>query len=228
MRNPWQHIPQAAPFVLPDDRSYIDAYNARETKLDHFVNLNYTPEPRLGPIDAPVVLLQLNPSYDAAHPEGHPNFEDSHRHLESLKDEFHPHVGLVPGEAWWQRCLGALVSAVGNRAQVARCLCSIEFFPYRSRKFSHGQIRLPSQSYTFELVRAAIDRGAIFVVARNFRLWLAAVPELLPLQGAHRLYVLKSARRISLSEKTLPDRAFAQIVDVVKSCSDRGKSSENT
>lgn len=62
MDNPWRQLSSNAPFVLTDDLALIEAYNHFHEKQDTWINLSHTPEPRLGPVNAPVIILQLNPS----------------------------------------------------------------------------------------------------------------------------------------------------------------------
>jgi hypothetical protein len=60
---------------------------------------------------------------------------------------------------------------------VARGVLCAEYFPYHSKSFKKGAL-LPSQEYTFDLVRRAIERGAVVLLMRSKRLWLDAVPKL--------------------------------------------------
>lgn len=176
--NPWLRLPSEPPYVLPEDKPFIEAFNQGHAPDSNYrINLDYIPEPRLGPTSAPVVILQLNPSYARG------EFDNARRHdanLSSIRNESHHHLGAdsTLGGAWWDARLRSLRETVGETQLVNR-ICSIEFFPYRSISFAHGNIRLPSQQYTFSLVRDAIKRKAIFVVTRNFALWKSAIPELL-------------------------------------------------
>lgn len=71
LTNPWLAIPDQADYVLAEDKPYLDAHNSRHKQgSDSWINLAYTPEPRLGPINAPVYMLQANPSYDHSLPTG--------------------------------------------------------------------------------------------------------------------------------------------------------------
>ena len=56
--------------------------------------------------------------------------------------------------------------------RLSRNICSIQFFPYRSLKFGHGSIKLPSQNYTFALVRERLANGALIIVMRGYKLWV--------------------------------------------------------
>ncbi len=87
-----------------------------------------------------------------------------------------------------------------GRARVAKRLICVEFFPYHSKRFGHADLRLPSQQYTFQLVRLAIARSALIILSRGKRLWLGAVPELISYRC---LAELRSFRSASLSPKNL-------------------------
>ena len=60
----------------------------------------------------------------------------------------------------------------------ARRLLRVELHGYHPREWVIPRVISPSQRYGFELVRAAMDRGAVIVVARCMRHWHAAVPDL--------------------------------------------------
>jgi formate-dependent phosphoribosylglycinamide formyltransferase (GAR transformylase) len=47
-----------------------------------------------------------------------------------------------------------------------------------TRRFAHQRLHVPSQEYTFALLRAAIRREAVVFVTRGQAVWEAAVPEL--------------------------------------------------
>ncbi|WP_300320437.1 hypothetical protein [Accumulibacter sp.] len=111
------------------DEPYVAAGNYNK-KLgdDHWINLNHTPEPRLGPIDAPVIILQPNPSYSADEVNGRQSTDRIDRDLESIRDDEHPHLGVTEHDEWWNPRLRQLISDVGQK-QLAAGICSIEFFP---------------------------------------------------------------------------------------------------
>jgi hypothetical protein len=58
--NPWLALPPVAPFVLAEDRPTLDIFN-RRARPDLRVETSLLPEPFVGRIDAPIVLLLLNP-----------------------------------------------------------------------------------------------------------------------------------------------------------------------
>ena len=74
---------------------------------------------------------------------------------------------------------------------IARRVFVLELFPYHSKQF--GRAVVPSQAYTYHLLRRAIRRDALVIVMRGWRIWTLAVPELLAHGHCHRL---KLARRV--------------------------------
>ena len=210
--NPWIHLPDEAPYVLPADRPYVEAFNAKfDGPAAGRINLNHPPQPRLGPICAPVVFLQLNPSYAVDEEKGPKDRARLSMAIHSAKDEDLDHIGLSTGDSWWAprfRELNALFGA----SKLARSICAIEFFPYRSIAFHHGNIRLPSQEYTFDLVRNAIMRKAVVIVSRGLLLWISAIPELF---GNENVYELTNPRSSFVSRRNLKDHAYERLVRTI-------------
>ena len=58
--NPWLALPSRAPYVLPEDRSAVERFN-RTAAAPVRLETSLLPEPYVGRVDAPVVLLTLNP-----------------------------------------------------------------------------------------------------------------------------------------------------------------------
>ena len=182
-RNPWIDLPASAPYVAVGDLELIERFNAT-AKPELFVHLEHHPEPFLGRPDAPVVVLGLNPGYlpecdrwygDAAF-AARARANLVHGALEFpfyLLDPSQP----APGHHWWMRKLGPLIRATSLQAVAHGVLC-VELFPYHSERYGHAKLRVPSQEYSFDLVRRALSRGAWIVLMRSERLWFAAVPEL--------------------------------------------------
>lgn len=169
--NPWKALLPTAPFVLAQDAPYVQVFNERVSEgSPHWIHTHRLPEPRQGPADAPVIVLQLNPSYDQVP-------QDIEKGLAALGDEQSVHAGISAQHHWWTRNFGKLLKHV-DKERLATRVCSIEYFPYASANFGHGHLRLPSQQYTFDLVRRALDRKAIILVSRGLKYWLGAIPEL--------------------------------------------------
>jgi hypothetical protein len=203
--NPWQKLPLLKPFVLPEDNGALSAFNASASD-GSFVHLELLPEPFLGRPKAPVVVLGLNPGFKEADLAQHsdPLFVSRSRNnlLHGTAD--YPFYLLDPGIArtkWWDRKLGSLVTRVGRQV-VARGVLCVEYFPYHSRRFHHRKVQVPSQNYSFGLVRQALHREAVIIVLRGQRLWFAAVPEL---QSYRSLYCTRSVQNPILSPRNCPE-----------------------
>jgi len=172
------------------------------------------PEPRLGPVNAPIVVLQLNPSYDKATIQHALSKEEVQDSLASLHNELSPHVCLANGNSWWQARFRDIIAEVGA-PMLAQRVCSIEYFAYPSATFSHAWMRLPSQTYTFALVRAALERNALILITRGTNLWLGAVPELLQALGS-TAFETNNPRSASISQRNLPDGVFAKVIEAAR------------
>src|SRR3989344_5654820 len=63
MDNPWTHLPNDAPFVLPEDDGSVRAFNKRHAGKPTEVLFDQLPSPYVGNPEAAIVLLNLNPAY---------------------------------------------------------------------------------------------------------------------------------------------------------------------
>lgn len=207
MQNPWAFLPPAPPYILDSDTACVTQFNKHATARTAY-DLSLFPEPFFGSPQAPVVLLALNPGWspDDAAVHATPSFEEQARrslsHALSPYPFLHlqPHC-LTPGSFWWRRIAARLIDDCGFEAVAHNMLC-VQYFPYHSREYRPTTQTVPSQSYGFSLVRAAIARGADVVAMRSLRLWLGAVPEL----GTYRrLHVVNNPRNPALSSRNLGD-----------------------
>jgi hypothetical protein len=212
MNNPWLDMPAAAPFVLPQDHHRIAIFN-RTAKADTLVRLEMMPEPFLGNPTARVVVLGLNPGFspDAIRHETHEFFTLSRNNLRHDGGAY-PFYLLtpsldVPGRTWWEQKLSRLIQAKGLKA-VAHGLLCVEYFPYHSTRFAHAKLRVPSQQYSFGLVRSAMARNAMIVVLRGEKLWRAAVPEL---DTYPRLYRVHNPQNVTITPNNCPE-GYASIL----------------
>lgn len=64
--------------------------------------------------------------------------------------------------------------------QLEKRICSIDYSPFRSISIDHGDVRFPSQEYTFSLFRNALrDRPpTLFIIIRSLKEWSGVVPKL--------------------------------------------------
>lgn len=212
MNNPWLQLPLRPPFLLPVDAPYVATFN-QFAAPSIAIDTNLMPGPFIGDPTAPVIILALNPGWSPRdrivnrHPVFRRRVRDNLQHPRGAR--FMPLDGdpTRPGAQWWRRNLKALMTEVGEEC-AARGLCCLEYFPYHSRTFGHVALRLPSQEYTFELLRRALARKAVVVLTRGARLWTGAVPEL---ADYSRLVSTKNARSASISPKNCGPR-FKMVV----------------
>jgi hypothetical protein len=213
MQNPWTNLPSVAPFILSEDREFVEVFNPT-AKPDQRVRDDLLPEPFLGLPSADIILLNLNPGFSEDELTYHKR-DDSFRQaaLANLahRDQQYPFYFLdpavrSPGHLWWQQRLRILTEAF-TPAVVSRRLFCLEYFPYHSRRFTHNLPKLPSQEYAFYLLRQGVDRNALVIVMRARDLWLQAVPQL---TSAHTYY-LKSWQNVSITPNNCPT-GFPEIV----------------
>lgn len=204
MNNPWGTLPSNQPYVLESDKQTIEQfhkhlcnYRGKQASLEdrwenECIRLELFPEPFIGRRDAPILLLNLNPGYSVDDQKYHiePEFESVTRlnlRHESLACPFYPldpRFSGSPLAVWWAKALTPWYFLFENDlqavSQIAQVVLAVEYFPYHSRRFGMRatRFRVPSQDYTFHLVREALKRDAIIVVLRGQQLWRKAIPEL--------------------------------------------------
>lgn len=212
-RNPWRQLPRGEPYVLPDDQPHVDAFNKLATEAAG-LDLRYPPEPFIGNLNAPVVLLSLNPglsdddwansSTSARRAAIWTNLTEAEdRTFYPLSDDFND----TPVGRWWRRCFAGLIELGISEDQLRSHVLNVEFHGYHSRSFSRLPITLPSQWYSFALVEEAMNRGATIVILRGRREWLVALHML---NSYDHLVYLRNPRRATISPGNCDN--FAQIV----------------
>ena len=214
--NPWNALPLEPPFVLPSELGAIEAFNnGQKPSSPYRIHTGRFPEPRLGPKDAPLVILQMNPSFDTNH-LGPLTAAQVLSARQSVLNELHPHSCLASSTPWWNSTFKELLKLY-DRKCLSENVCSIEYFPYPSRKFGHGRLSLPSQQYSFDLAKAALQRKAFIVVTRGLDLWIKAVPGLdLALNAGQTVFTTKNRQRPYISANNLvPSGAFQKICAVL-------------
>ncbi|HEU4664930.1 MAG TPA: hypothetical protein VFS55_12960 [Dokdonella sp.] len=200
--NPWRHLPNAAPYVLDADRRAVEAFNHSASGRVR-LRVETCPEPYFGPVDAPIVLLLLNPGVS---PDG--LYDDDLPAVVRGARASDGHFYLRGHNPWWRKLVRALASERPD-VDLARRLMSVEFVAYRSKSFGCGHLRLPSQAYAFALVRRAIARDAAIVLARGTRHWIGAVPEL---HGYEHLIHVVNPMAASLSRSNLKAGGFERLL----------------
>ena len=205
--NPWLALPEVAPFALATDLESVLEFNRSATQ-DSMIHLELPPEPFIGNLQAPVVLLGLNPGFSPSDLQTHQDdrfIEVSRRNLRNENPQYpffflNPNIN-APGRVWWEQKLARLISIKGREAVSKKVLC-VEYFPYHSRRFAHAKLRVSSQDFSLELVRQAMNREALIIVLRSAKLWFSA---LLELSVYERIYHVKNPQNVIITPINLPD-----------------------
>ena len=206
MKNPWIDLANREPFALQDDLCPILRFNQTADDVTR-IHLNVLPEPFIGLPDASVVLLNLNPGFSEEEVAYH-HLDEYFRNaaLANLSHTPQPYPFYFldpavssPGHRWWQSRLRTLLERVPVGRLSQRLLC-VEYFPYHSARFSATVPRVPSQEYSFQLVRDAVARGAVIIAMRALRSWRQAVPEL----ESTTVHSLNSAQSVYITSGNCP------------------------
>lgn len=209
--NPWTELPATPPFVLADDAIALGRYGAAG------VHTEVLPCPYLGsPATARVYLLNLNPAYSPAVAA----FTDPHYSEEVRRGlifastypfwAFDPSLAASPGHHWWATLTLSLRARVRIDKLASRMMC-LQWFPYHSASAADLTAitqPVPSQSYTFQLLRDAIGARGLVLVLRSERLWLSSVPELASVDYLR----VTNVRRPFLSPGNMPGDGFERLV----------------
>lgn len=213
MENPWKALPDDE-FVLPEDKPHVEAFN-EGIDPKYRLNTAVLPQPFLGPRDASLIVLALNP--------GRRGWTDG-PYAQALREDLRSERGtpfpalrepFVSGDGkWWKKCLGMVAEAAGRPVtSLADRVLAVEFLGYHSTSYRSVPVTLPSQHYSFSLVRGAADRGAMIVVLRGQRSWTVAVPEL----RRGKAVFSRNPRSGVISPGNFGQEAFERVVDAVGS-----------
>jgi len=216
MHNPWIQLPTEAPYLLACDRDAIIRFNVTASN-DHAIHTEMYPEPFIGLPSAPILFLGLNPGALKAQlqPPTHPIL------LQAYTDNLHHIITDIPfyllnpaigggGYRWWTTKLRPLLQRYGEHF-LARHIFAVEYFPYHSYRWSYRVPFVESQYYTHYLIQHAMERNAVIIIMRSYKLWTHAIPDLA--SYAH-MYKLNSPQNVIISPNNCPD-GFTKIVQVL-------------
>ncbi len=220
--NPWTDLPTTAPFVAPVDAEYVARYNATVRKPEHKLHTNMMPVAYLGGLEsAAVVFLVLNPGYseldelrgDDYRDEIRNNLQNPHTHKNFVhmdeKLRVLPNGDVDAGYIWWTQRTRQLAESCGD---LRGRIMTLEWFPYPSQRFKQPKEIFPSQRFTFDLLRQAIQQGKMIVIMRCARLWYDAVPEL---ETYPNKLELSNPQSVYISQNNIKNNRFPDIVRAV-------------
>ena len=184
--NPWFSLPAEPPFLLPDDRRVVEEFNRKATSEKYHIETRMLPEPFVGSVNAPMFCLLLNPGAGGGEEDlflhKRPDFRRRVHACHRQEASPYPNYFLDPnmegpGARWNRKALKPLLKEFGARV-VASGVTFLEYFPYHSQSFRHDRIHVPSQEFTFQVLREALRRRALVIIMCGKRFWEEAVPEL--------------------------------------------------
>jgi len=219
MHNPWLDLPNAAPFVLPSEADLVNRHNQHRlvnAKPKRRINLNLRPVPFIGNPLAPVVLLTLNPGDKEGDEEAQAT--DAYRRLSHANLR---HAGgyyylddalsTSPGGRYARSQLKGLIGRVAPDRLYSNVFLA-QYMPYHSNIYVDTGMFYPSQDYTFNLVDAAIRRGAMVVILRSKKPWTEKVPALAAYQNVCEC---SNKRNPTISVKNLGHDNFERLVQAI-------------
>ena len=221
MENPWASysLKNETPKFHSLDLAHALAFNRLIAGNPNYVLADYLdPYPYTGNPDANVFVLLANPGI--SEPQKNPDFRMhtrfTERNLENLRHEsadtfiswIHSPENPEREVDWWIPRIKNVVQDT-SLERVSKNLFFINFHPYNSVSWFRIPFTFPTQEYLFQLVRAAMSRNALIVLARNELGWCTAIPELLEYKG---LVKFKSTRSAHVSRKNLGSEAYENLL----------------
>ena len=222
MNNPWKDLPNNPPYLLEIDQEAVLKYNSKLNEShNHWIHTELLPEPYLGTPNAPLVLLTGNPGYHEDDIKYHQTSKFQKISRDNLLHNpteyplylLNPEIFDAPGCKYWRQKLKPLVKKYGEK-KVANKVFILEYHGYHSKKFKtfRKNCKLPSQEYSFELLRRAIVNNAIVVAMRNIKNWLESVAQL---EGYRNYYSVNSVQNPAISSNNLK-RGYFEITKVLE------------
>jgi hypothetical protein len=186
-KNPWVGFKFSDSMLHPDDADSVEFHN-RSSKSDYQFLLHLAPEPWIGNLHGNLLVLYSNPGATQDNlnkvfqPKHHEVMEKSISNLNQEITSF-PHFHFDPelkdteGGKWFRSKYRWLIEETSDRA-VSENLITCELAPYHSVKWKVPRRKLPTQEFTYEIIRNAMSRGAVILLARTPKIWLKNLPEL--------------------------------------------------
>lgn len=212
-QNPWQLLSKSDNnLVLPIDQPIVTNHNYKSPE-NHKFHLEFVPEPFIGNRDAPVIALNANPGYNPLEVKIHNNPTIRKIMLDNL---IHSYPGFYylskeldpsTGATWWRKKLRQLIQDTSKTA-VSKNLLVVESMAYHSKNFKF--INLPSQKYSCQLVKDAIERNALVIIMRSEKVWYDLVPALSTYKN---LIIMNNPQQTYFSPGNLP--RYKEVVDII-------------
>lgn len=215
MKNPWVELIQNKSYVLESDRAAIEGHNKRR-RAEQIIT-ETLPEPFIGNVEAPIYILSLNPGYST---QERSFFSNNIRIIRNnlchynKKNHFYyldNTLSCSPGYCWWTRTLRHLIEEFDIKFISENIFC-VEYFPYKSMRFSNNFPALESQNYNFHLVQEAIKNNKLIVILRSNKRWFNSVGDL----NNNTTPILLNSRNPIISSGNIQGQRMGEILKVLK------------
>lgn len=212
MNNPWTNISDIPPYIAPIDLPFLGNNSAKKN-----LRFEIPPDPYIGNLnEAKVVILGLNPGFKDSDLSQHiqnPKFltiakENLIHKANPSFFFFNQELSFCGGNAWWTRILKPIIKEGISKEILSNKIMCIEYFPYHSKTFKTINHILPSQYYSFELVKEAMNRAKVIVIMRSKKLWLKVIPQL----ESYPYILIKNPRNPVLSPNNMTREEFEKLV----------------
>jgi hypothetical protein len=203
----------------PDDAESVEFHN-NSSKADYQFLLHLAPEPWIGSLQGNLLVLYSNPG--ATQDNLNKVLQLKHnevmeKSISNLNQEitsfphfhFDPELKDTEGGKWFRSKYRWLIEETSDRA-VSENLITCELAPYHSVKWKIPRRKLPTQEFTYEIIRSAMYRDAVILLARTPKIWLKNLPELEKYPKMFR----PNSINASISPKNYPGN-FDKIIEAV-------------
>ena len=220
MNNPWLNFTASTDMVHPLDRESVDLYNSK-AKPEYKFLTHLAPEPWIGNLEAPLVVLLANPgatkddmagtnqkSADLINQLSILNL--THQNTEYPHFFFDPKLQGTVGHKWYAKRFSQLIRETSPQI-MAKNVLSCELVPYHSFSWKKPKQMPPTQEFTYEIVNSAIDRGAIILIGRGKSIWMENVPKL----KNYSRYFQPSSSQCAYVSRNNYKNAFSEILNAV-------------
>jgi hypothetical protein len=218
LRNPWEAISKSPPHILEEDLGVLRQSGITLEKLGW--RTEQFPCPFLGNYQkASVIFLCLNPGF--CEPQDIYDYNDKYYHQESIKTLtmssdtpffcLDSKVSFSGAYLWWTKILKQLINQFG-REQLSNKLMCLQYLAYHSITYVNPPCILPSQNFTFDILRQAMKDKKTIVIMRSKKLWVKSVPEL----ETYPYIELKNYRRPFLSERNMGKENFEKLIESLR------------
>lgn len=231
MKNPWVNLKlprkysTKGNYILPTDRPHIEFYNKANRGKKTEIITNLMPVPFQGKLNAPILILLLNPGY--AGKKDVDFCKDLHAY-KCAKEKllinnntyfFHLDEYFIKksgGNSWWLKVFKSLIKNNNVKIETLKSkIWCIEYFPYHSKSYKLFPFTLEAQQYNFYLLKEFIKKNRkdrIVLIARGANNWRIAVPELNEFSNC---YESNNPRISSISPKMYGEEAYKKILTLL-------------